>query len=104
MDASGTFHGFLRAPDGTFTTFDPSGSVLTGAFGINPAGIIVGDFFPPDFSVQHGFQRARDGTIIVFDPPGSVATIPAAINPAGVITGNFTPSDFSAGHGFLGRP
>ena len=32
------FHGFLRAPDGTFTTFDPPGSTFTVPTGINAAG------------------------------------------------------------------
>jgi hypothetical protein len=36
------FHGFLRATDGTFTTFDPPDSIETFASTINPAGAITG--------------------------------------------------------------
>jgi hypothetical protein len=35
-------HSFLRARDGTFTTFDPPGSLSTQTTGINPAGAITG--------------------------------------------------------------
>ena len=38
-DTSGAGHGFLRSPNGTFTTFDAPGSTgLTEPFGINDAG------------------------------------------------------------------
>jgi hypothetical protein len=39
-DTSGVFHGFLRALDGTITTFDPSGSIgtIVGAGGQPVAG------------------------------------------------------------------
>ena len=38
-------HGFLRAPHGTFTTFDPPGSTGTSVGGINPGGAITGSYF-----------------------------------------------------------
>src|SRR5437016_4699876 len=47
LDASNVFHGFVRAPNGTITTFDAPGAG-TGAFqgtvvnGINPAGVMEG--------------------------------------------------------------
>jgi hypothetical protein len=37
-------HGFLRSPDGTFTTFDAPGSADTYPAGINPAGVIAGSY------------------------------------------------------------
>jgi hypothetical protein len=34
IDSSGVFHGYLRAPNGTITTFDPKGSAGTIAYGL----------------------------------------------------------------------
>jgi hypothetical protein len=49
------YHGFLRAPDGTITTFDPPGAVH-GTFpaGINPAGAITGSYTDAN-GFSHGF-------------------------------------------------
>jgi hypothetical protein len=47
-------HGFLRAPDGTITSFDPPGSTLTVATAINPSGVVTGLFNDVN-GVQHGF-------------------------------------------------
>jgi len=103
FDASGVQHGFLRAPDGTFTTFDVPGAVgLTAAEGINLGGTIAGFYADASF-VFHGFLRAPDGTITTIDPPGSAATFPAVINPAGVITGDYFDAS-GATHGFLRIP
>jgi hypothetical protein len=69
------YHGFLRAPDGTFTTFDAPGAGTgayqgTFAISINPAGAITG-YYTDASNVDHGFLRARDGTITTFEAPGS---------------------------------
>ena len=45
VDASFGQHGFLRAPDGIITTFDPPGSTGTFAIGLNPAEAITGSLF-----------------------------------------------------------
>ncbi len=66
FDANFLYHGFLRAPDGTITTFDPPGSngLFTHALGgINPGGAITGSYFDANF-LFHGFVRAPDGTFI----------------------------------------
>ena len=55
QDAIG-IHGFLRARNGTFTSFDPPGSAATQSNGINPAGAITGTFFDAGFTA-HGFLR-----------------------------------------------
>jgi hypothetical protein len=39
-----TEHGFLVTPGGTFTTFDPPGSISTEVLAINDAGVIIGDY------------------------------------------------------------
>ena len=83
FDASFVEHGFLRTPDGTFTTIDFPGAFVTEVLAINPAGIIVGDFCNA-VTCYHGFVRAPDGTFTVFN---ANAGIPSGINPAGAITG-----------------
>jgi uncharacterized membrane protein len=96
-----TAHGFLRAPNGSFTLFDVPFTVFTQALAINPDGVVAGNFFTTAISVvSHGFIRAPNGAITTFDPPGSVFTQPNAINPAGTVTGSFTDVR-GVGHGFL---
>jgi hypothetical protein len=53
-------HGFLRSRDGTFTTFDPPGSVDTYPTSINPAEAIVGNYHGDASGVEHGFLRRHD--------------------------------------------
>ena len=96
-EADSTAHGFVRAADGTITTFDPPGSQYTYPNSINPAGTITGYY--TDYA-QHGFVRAADGTITTFDPPGSTGTIPWSINPAGTITGWYEDASYNP-HGFV---
>lgn len=50
--AAGAYHGFLRAADGTITSFDPPGSTNTEARGINASGAITGYYVS---SGIHGF-------------------------------------------------
>jgi hypothetical protein len=70
-DANFLTHGFVRAPDGAFTTFDAPGAV-NGTFpsgGITPNGTITGSHTDSSF-ISHGFVRAPDGAITTFDGPG----------------------------------
>jgi len=88
FDSNGN-HGYVRARDGTFITFDAPGAgtasgLGTQAYSINPAGTITG-FYSDASGAFHGYVRARDGAITTFDPPGSSATFAGNINPAGVI-------------------
>src|SRR2546422_37705 len=78
-DARGASHGFLRAPDGTITTFDVPGagtgvSQGTCAQSINDSGAITGWYVDPKGTngAIHGFLRAPDGTITTFDVPGAI--------------------------------
>jgi hypothetical protein len=94
---SGPFpRGFLRASDGTLTTFDPAGTTATG---INQAGAITGSY--RDANGLHGFLRAPSGAFTPFDAPGT-DTSPTAINAAGAITGFYR--DANGMHGFLRAP
>jgi hypothetical protein len=105
-DVNSAGHGFLRATNGTVTTFDAPGAGTTSFQGtfpssINPAGAITGTYVDANF-VGHGFLRANNGTFATFDaPPGSpIGILQCSINPAGAITGFYFDVNF-AGHGFL---
>jgi uncharacterized membrane protein len=106
-DTNSITHCFLRAPNGTFASIDPPGSLgSTDTFPIviNPAGTITGNY--GDTSGFHGFLRAPSGTFTPFDPPNSASssqTYPTAINPAGAITGIYEDASFVF-HGFLRVP
>lgn len=114
MDASGGNHGFVRASDGTITTFDVPGAVEgTGPFqgtkvaGINPAGTISGNWFDAK-SATHGFLRAPDGTITKYDVPDAgtgfgQGTVGASINPAGDLVSYWADAN-SVSHGYLRSP
>lgn len=87
----GRWHGFLRQPDGTVTSFEAWENSLnfissTWPLAINSAGQITGHY--QDATGDHGFLRDSDGTIIRFDPPNA-STHPRAINSAGAITANY---------------
>ena len=79
-----TGHGFLRAPEGSFTTIDYPGASFTEVIAINPAGVIVGDFCN-DVTCYQGFLRTPDGAFTVIN---ANAGIPTAINSDGAITGS----------------
>src|ERR1700730_8920467 len=106
LDAMTVFHGFLRAPDGTITTFEAPGSGTgfaegTAAFSINPAGAIAGGVVDAN-NVGHGFLLARNGTFTTFDAPGAgpIGTTAYNINPAGTIAGRYFDGS-NVNHGFV---
>jgi len=108
-DANDVFHGFLRSPDGRFTTFDATGagtgsSQGTGCFsdcpvGLNDWGVITGSYGDSNY-VQHGFLRTPHGAFVTIDPPGSVGTQPESINDSGAIAGYYLDANLVY-HGFL---
>jgi len=112
IDASGAFHGYLRAPKGTVTTFNARGAGTgnfqgTVAMALNPERAVTG-FYLDASNVFHGFLRAPDGKLTTFDVPGAgtgyfQGTYPANNNPAGAITGNYTDTN-DVNHGFLRIP
>ena len=100
-DASNVQHGFLRAPDGNITTFDPPGSVSTEPTSINPAGAITG-YYRDASRGWLDFLRDRDGTFTIFDPNQySPFTAALSINPAGAIAGVWWDYSVDMLHGFL---
>src|SRR5262249_1169370 len=109
IDASNVYHGFVRTPDGTITSFDVSGAG-TGPFqgsapgGINPAGTIEGEYIDASY-VLHGFVRDANGAITTFDAPGAgtgpgQGTENGNINPAGEIAASYIDSS-DALHGYV---
>jgi hypothetical protein len=93
-------HGFLRAPDGTFTTCDPPNAVSyngSNAGSIRLSGAVAGYYRT---NQHHGFLRSSHGTFTAFDPPGSTNTLVASIHRSGMIAGVFF-TDANANHGFL---
>src|SRR5207253_6770055 len=84
-DANNARHGFLRAPDGTFTIFDDPnagscsascGNIGNGqgtrAFAINPSGQVVGSY-TDNIGRCHGYVRAASGTFTQIDAPDAGA-------------------------------
>lgn len=98
-------HGYLRAPDGTFTIIDTPGAVGgTRIAGINSSGEIAGFF--SDSNTSHGYIRTPDGTFIAFDVPGACAGCiqVTGLNDEGTVAGTFLVPDssgFLAQHGFV---
>jgi hypothetical protein len=107
VDASAVFHGFVRAPDGTITTFDApgagagpgQGTYVTFTDGINPEGAIAGGVIDAN-GMLHATVRAPDGTFTTFDPPGSVFTQNSGINPVGTVTSFYADASFAL-HGYI---
>ena len=104
-------HGFMRAKNGTITTFDAPGAGTgpgqgTIPLSINPQGAIAGSYTDAS-NVNHSFVRAKNGTITTFGAPGA-GTGPGqgsfvfseAINNAGAIAGAYFDSS-NVLHGFL---
>jgi hypothetical protein len=106
-DANAGHHGFVRAADGTITTFNaPDAS--TAGFGkgtfpesINTAGMIAGYC---NCEGIHGFvSAAADGTITNFQVPGGFGTYAFSINTEGAIAGYWTDngSPHPVYHGYV---
>jgi hypothetical protein len=118
-DSKSIRHGFLRAANGTITTFDPP-SVGTGIgliqgtlpVSISPSGNAITGLYSDATGVYHGFVRnTASGAISTFDAPGAGAagtsafpgTAAFAVNDTGNIAGVYTDGTGVA-HGFLFTP
>ena len=109
QDTNNVFHGFLRSPDGTFTSFevpeaDTSPFNGTTPSSINDLGAIAGSYYDAN-GFSHGFLRRPDGKFTTFDVPGvgGFGSTPRAMNLEGAIVGVYTDSNYSF-HAFLRRP
>jgi hypothetical protein len=103
-----TTHSFMRAGDGTYTSFDPPQAVSSFAEGINDNGVIVGDYLDANL-VRHGYIRQTDRSFVSFDEPNAaqvaatsvdLGTDPRKINLSGEIVGFYSDSA-GVRHAFL---
>jgi len=90
-DSSGASHGFLRHPDGSYTTIDYPGATFTTAASINARGEIVGRWTDLDGNT-HAYLRSANNKFTSLDPTApcivtSLPTIAHGINDAGDIAG-----------------
>jgi hypothetical protein len=110
LDANNVFHGYVRSPDGKFTTFEaPGADTNAGDFNgttpnaINDAGAITGVYFDVS-SVGHGFLRSPEGAFATFDAPGnSQYTNGIALNLEGAVVGYYLNQN-GVFHAFLRHP
>ncbi len=92
------YHGYIRAADGTFTSFNvpgenlappPQGSYLgTVPMCIDDQGVVAGYYW--DGAKTRGFVRAANGVITKFNPTMNLE--PLGINNGGVIIGSLAPN------------
>jgi probable HAF family extracellular repeat protein len=105
LDADGNLlanHGFTWK-DGAFTQFDFPGGAVTGIFGINARGDIVGVWLSDVSSeIEHGFACPKTEQCFSFDAPvpGTTLTQADEINAHGQIVGVYVDGDGVA-HAFL---
>jgi hypothetical protein len=111
VDPNGVFHGLLRAPDGTITSFDApgagtalgQGTLVVFADGISPVGAIAAGYVDAN-GVAHAAVRGRDGTFTEFDvQPGSPFTDNSGITPAGTVMSFYADANFTY-HGYVRAP
>jgi uncharacterized membrane protein len=91
------YSGFLRAADGSFTSFDVPGATTTIPSGIARDGTITGFYTN---GIAHGFVRTPDGSISTFDVPDTESTKPIAIDDSGTVLGTDIDTN-GVYHGFL---
>ncbi|MDE0186669.1 MAG: T9SS type A sorting domain-containing protein [Candidatus Poribacteria bacterium] len=105
IDADGMFHGFIRHPDGSFTTIDlPTMPNLRYLFvnTITDFGVI-GFRAKAANDILRSYILLPDGTLYEVRIPGSVITVVRNVNQDGSIVGYYDLAD-GRRLGFLGRP
>ena len=101
-DVNSVSHGFLRSPEGAFTTFDPPGSLGTNPIALNLEGAVVG-YYVSHNGVIRAFLRRPDGTFETWNAPGAAATGAYNINIFGTTVGHYRNNN-SVGHGLVRSP
>jgi len=95
--------GFIRTPDGTFTTFDPPASIETTPLDVNEKNLVVGTYKENarGFDRYHGFIRHAHGSIEMYDAPDSDGyTVIIGVNKKGTFTGYYRDHQDHT-HGFV---
>jgi hypothetical protein len=109
QDMNSVFHGFLRSPNGTLTTFDAPGAGTSSYTGTSPTSIndleVATGWYTDANGFDHGFLRSPEGKFATFDAPnaGGYGTFPVAINLEGAIVGYYTDSNYVF-YAFLRNP
>ena len=109
QDTNSAFHGFVRSPDGKFTTFEAPGASVSPFNGTSPSSIndlgAIAGYYTDANGVSHGFLRSPDGKFITFDVPGAggYGSTPIALNLEGAIVGYYTDANFLF-HSFVRYP
>ncbi len=111
-DANSVLNGFLRAPDGKFTTFHAPGAGTmagqgTGVNGSNIEAATVGYFYDINF-VVFAWIRSPDGKFTTYAVPGAgtgpgQGTEANNINAFGLITGDYEDGS-NVAHGYVRAP
>jgi hypothetical protein len=92
--------GFIRATDGTITTFDPSAVGATTISGLSSKGAVAGTY-NTNSTPQVGFVRERNGNILApYTFPSSPGTTATGVNASNVVIGVYDGSDYH-GHGYV---
>src|SRR4051794_3939447 len=92
--------GFIRAPDGTITSFDHADSKGTAAYGLNSKDVGTGDYTVVEGN-HPALIRQADGTLAIVHAPGDDSgTFPIGITNKGAIAGSYYDL-YSVPHGFL---
>lgn len=105
IDADDMVHGFMRHPDGSFTTIDvPALPNLDFLFvnAINDLGVVVFRAKAVN-DIPRSYLLLPDGTLQELRFPGSVSTVVRNINQDGSIIGYYDLPD-KRRYGFVGRP
>ena len=112
-DTNGVPHGFIRNPDGKFTTFDVPGSSGTSPRAVDLEGSVVGFYTDANFSF-HAFLRTRDGKFTTWIGPGACTDNGANgcfgsgasnINASGTVAGGFEDNSGNfVHHSFVRTP
>ena len=101
-------HGFVRTPDGKFTSFDvPGADPVVGCTcpgAINDFGVVAG-YYTDTNGVDHGFLRSPEGEFTTFDVPGAggYGSFPIALNLEGAVVGYYSDPNYLF-HAFLRSP
>jgi hypothetical protein len=108
-DSNNVYHGYIRTPDGKFTSFDAPGAGTaqytgTGCYSdcpvfINNWGSLTGVYIDAN-SVYNTYVRHPDGKTVTVDPKGSTFTLPAGINDSETVAGYYADAN-GVYHGFV---
>jgi hypothetical protein len=111
-DVNNLAHGFLRSPDGSFTTFDVPASADTFPIALNFESDVVGYYLDENY-VFHAFLRRKDGSFSTWSGPDQCTSAPAgdfcggsgafSINVFGTVSAAYADQQF-AGHGLIRTP